>query len=132
MARTITRNSKIGLLLVIIFVLTLLSTPTLAAHKYPEKWYQQKWCEAVGGQVEAVMPDGTRCDCLTETHAIEFDFGPKWAEAIGQALYYGLQTGKRPGVVLILETEKDYKYWLRLNTTIKHYKLPIDTWSVED
>jgi hypothetical protein len=38
-------------------------------------WYQQKWCEARKGQVEVVLPDGTRCDCLTDTHAIEFDFG---------------------------------------------------------
>ena len=41
----------------------------------PEKWYQQKWCEAQKGRVEVVLSDGTRCDCVTETHAIEFDFG---------------------------------------------------------
>jgi hypothetical protein len=40
--------------------------------------------EAHRGQVEVVLPDGTRCDCLTETHAIEFDFGRGWGEAIGQ------------------------------------------------
>ena len=27
------------------------------------------------GQVEVMLPDGTRCDCVTDTHAIEFDFG---------------------------------------------------------
>jgi hypothetical protein len=47
----------------------------LAKREYPEKWYQQKWCEAHKGQVEVVLPDGTRCDCVTDTHAIEFDFG---------------------------------------------------------
>jgi len=67
------------------------------------KPYQEKWCTEHGGQVEVVLPDRTRCDCLTETHAIEFDFGKKWAEAIGQALYYAIQTGKKPGIVLILE-----------------------------
>ncbi len=82
------------------------------------------------GQVEVVLPDGTRCDCLTDTHAIEFDFGSKWGEAIGQSAYYALQTGKKAGVVLVLESVKDRKYWIRLNTTIKHYRLPIDTWSV--
>ena len=35
------------------------------------------------------------------------------------------------GIVLILETMKDRKYWIRLNTTIEHFNLPIDTWSVE-
>lgn len=76
------------------------------------------------------MPDGTRCDCLTETHAVEFDFGEKWSEAIGQSLYYSLQTGKKAGIVLIIETIKDRKYWIRLNTTIDQFKLPIDTWAV--
>ena len=69
-------------------------------------------------------------DCLTDTHAIEFDFGNKWAEAIGQALYYFIQTGKRAGVVLILKKQKDYKYWIRLNTIVEHYGLPIDVWKV--
>ena len=79
-----------------------------------------------------VLPDGTRCDCLTDTHAIEFDFGSKWTEAIGQSAYYALQTSKKAGIVLILETIKDRKYWIRLNTTIRQFSLPIDTWSVGD
>ena len=95
-----------------------------------EKWYQAIWCQDNNGQVEVVLPDRTRCDCLTDTHAIEFDFGNKWAESIGQALYYSIQTGKRAGVVLILEKQKDYKYWIRLNTIIEHYGLPIDVWKV--
>ena len=69
-----------------------------------------------------------RCDCLTETHAIEFDFGDNWAEAVGQSAYYGLQTGKKAGIVLILESMKDRKYWIRLNTTIEQFNMPIDTW----
>ncbi len=85
--------------------------------------------EANQGQVEVVLPDGTRCDCVTDTHAIEFDFGNKWTEAVGQSLYYSLQPGKKAGIVLILETMKDRKYWIRLNTTIEHFNLPIDTWS---
>jgi len=99
--------------------------------KKSEKYYQVAWCKDAKGQIEVVLPDKTRCDCLTATHAIEFDFGSKWAESIGQSLYYGLQTGKRPGVVLILKKQKDFKYWLRLNSTIQHYKLPIDTWKIE-
>ena len=38
--------------------------------------------------MEVVMKDGTRCDILTSTHAIEVDFAKKWAEAIGQSLNY--------------------------------------------
>ncbi len=102
-----------------------------AAAKHPEKWYQQKWCKEHGGKAEVRLPDGTRCDCIIETHSIEFDFGKKWAESIGQSLYYSLQTGKKAGVVLIVEDPGDYKYWLRLNSTIEHHGLKIDTWKTD-
>ena len=77
-----------------------------------------------------VLPDGTRCDCVTATRAIEFDFGGGWAEAIGQSAHYSIHTKKKAGIVLILENKKDRKYWIRLNTTIEHFNLPIDTWNV--
>jgi hypothetical protein len=102
----------------------------LAKREHPEKWYQERWCREQDGQIEVILPDKTRCDCVTDTHAIEFDFGNKWTEAVGQSLYYSLQPGKKAGVVLILENVKDRKYWIRLNTTIEHFNLPIDTWNV--
>ena len=76
------------------------------------------------------MSDGSRCDCLTATHAIEFDFASKWAESIGQALLYGEQTGRRPGVVLILEDEKDIHYVQRLLRVQRAYGLPLDVWII--
>ncbi len=63
---------KIALIFITIFLFPLL---LFAKREHPEKWYQEKWCEAYKGQVEVVLPDGTRCDCVTDTHAIEFDFG---------------------------------------------------------
>jgi len=102
----------------------------LGKREHPEKLYQQRWCEAHNGKMEVVLPDGTRCDCLTDTHAIEFDFGNNWAEAVGQSAYYALQTGKKAGIVLILENVKERKYWIRLNTTIQHFNLPIDFWNL--
>ena len=104
--------------------------PAQARHLHFEKYYQERWCKAHGGKMEVVLPDRTRCDCITSTHAIEFDFGSKWAEAIGQALYYSIQTGKKPGIVLILEKKSDSKYWERLNSVIEHYHLPVDTWKL--
>ncbi len=114
----------------LILFLVLFPSVCLAGHDHPEKYYQQLWCSEHNGKAEVRLPDGTRADCITSTHAVEFDFGEKWAESIGQSLYYGLQTGKKPGVVLILEKESDYKYWLRLNSTIEHYRLPIKTWEM--
>jgi len=111
----------------ILISILLLSRPVHADH-LPEKHYQAEWCDAQQGVTEYVLPDKTRCDCLTDDHSVEFDFGKKWAESIGQSLYYSLQTGKRAGIVLILETPAERRFWIRLNSTIEHFKLPIDTW----
>jgi hypothetical protein len=123
---------ELKIVLILWMVIFIFPAYVLAKRDKPEKWYQQKWCEERKGQVEVVLPDGTRCDCVTDTHAIEFDFGNNWAEAIGQSAYYSLQTDKKAGIVLILETMKDRKYWIRLNTTIEHFNLPIDTWSISN
>ena len=66
----------------IIITLFMLPAQVLAKREHPEKWYQERWCRERGGQIEVVLPDKTRCDCVTVTHAIEFDFGSNWAEAI--------------------------------------------------
>ena len=115
----------------VVFLISIcICTPCFAGHLHPEKWYQEQWCHEEQGQMEYVLPDKTRCDCMTHTHAVEFDFGVKWAEAIGQALHYAGTTGKRAGIVLILEGKKDCKYLIRLNSVIQHYELPIDVWTV--
>ena len=49
--------------------------------KQSERYYQEKFAREIGGQVEVVMKDGTRCDILTATHAIEVDFAKKWARS---------------------------------------------------
>lgn len=104
--------------------------PVLAKQAHPEKWYQSKWCAENQGKAEVVLPDRTRCDCLTEKHAIEVEFANKWKEAIGQSLHYSLQTGKRAGIVLIMEKQSDIKYWISLNKLIKAFNLPIDIWKI--
>ncbi len=81
--------------------------------------------------MEVRLEGGTRVDCLTNKHAIEYDWGAKWAEGIGQSLFYSLHTGKRAGIVLILKKPNDYRFFIRLNSTIMHHNLPIDTWIVE-
>ena len=117
--------------LTIITILLLISIPASAKRLHKEKWYQQIWCDQAKGEVEYRLPDKTRVDCLTSTHAVEHDFGTKWAEAIGQALFYSLSTGRRSGIVLIIDKEKGWRYWIRLNSTIDHFKLQIDTWWME-
>lgn len=96
-----------------------------------ERDYQKVWCARHSGQMEYRLPDATRVDCLTATHAVEVDFGKKWAEAIGQSLYYSSCTGKRAGVVLILDGESEFRFLRRLQATIKSAALPIDVWIVK-
>ncbi|BBO74418.1 hypothetical protein DSCW_18350 [Desulfosarcina widdelii] len=121
---------RLTMMVVALAVYASFCSAVIAARQQPESWYQQRWCDAQGGETEVILADRTRCDCLTASHAIEFDFGNKWAESIGQALYYSIQTGRRAGVVLILEKKSDRKYWIRLNTVIQQYNLPIDTWEM--
>ncbi len=79
-----------------------------------EKDYQNEWCRADFGVKEHVLPDLARVDCLTKEYAIEFDFAKKWAESVGQALYYGKETNRQPAVVLILDKPEDMKYVNRI------------------
>ncbi len=107
----------------------LLLLPAIAAaNPLPEKYYQEKWCADQAGQVEHILPDRTRVDCLTATHAVEVDFGKKWAEAIGQSLYYSHLTGLRPGVLLIVGPG-DSIHWLRTMMLAKKYG--IDVWTID-
>ena len=72
-------------------------------HEHNEESYQEAWCKRNNGISEFENKDFTRVDCLTKTHAVEFDFANKWHEAIGQALHYGVMTKRTPKVVLILD-----------------------------
>ncbi len=126
---SIVRRSVFELFFVIV-VFGMIAIPVEAKRRHPENFYQKHWCEKVGGIIEYRLKDRTRVDCLTSQYAIEFDFGSKWAEALGQALHYSLMTGKEPGIVLILENKKDRKYWRRLNKIIQRYGLKIKVWSI--
>ncbi len=114
----------------IIYVLfSLLITTSIAdAHLYKEKEYQKHWCSLNNGQTEVILQDNTRIDCLTKDYAIEFDFANKWAESIGQSLYYAACTDKKAGIVLIMENkQKDLKYLKRLKTISEKYNIQVWT-----
>ena len=112
-------------------LLALTLTASLGAARLNlESYYQDIAAEKYSGQTEVVLPDGTRCDIVTETHAIEVDFADKWAEAIGQSLNYSFQLNKKAGILLILESPKDEKHLIRVQSIIEHYKLPIDVLAI--
>lgn len=91
------------LLIQLIVLLSVVACARLSAANLLEKDYQKAFCKSIGGQTEYVLPDKTRVDCLTKEYAIEADFESKWAESIGQALYYATVTGKKPGILIIVE-----------------------------
>ncbi|KAF0145093.1 MAG: hypothetical protein FD156_1204 [Nitrospirae bacterium] len=105
--------------------LLLFCSAAAAAHLYPEKDYQRKWCAEHNGVTEHVLDDDARVDCLTDEYAIEFDFASKWAEAIGQSLYYAEKTGKKPGIVLILEKDGDKRHLRRLLKVSEKYHIRV-------
>lgn len=96
-----------------------------------EKDYVAAWCARESGITEYVLPDRARVDCLLKDYAIEFDFGKKWAESIGQALYYGLMTGRAPGVVLIVtDPLREFQFIARLRAVADRYGIRV--WIVGD
>lgn len=117
--------------LLVIAALFGLAAAAHARRLHLEEYYQAQWCAQQGGRAEVVLSDGTRCDCLTDTHAIEFDFANKWAEGIGQALHYASLTGKRAGLVLIIEKESDRRYLDRAQGVKAWHGLALDIWIVE-
>jgi len=96
-------------------------------HDHNEESYQQAWCDAHGGVMEYENSDFTRVDCLTKTHAVEFDFANKWHESIGQALHYATMTGKKAKVVLILDDPATQMvYFKRIKKIGKKYKFDVE------
>jgi len=108
-------------------IFSLLLTLSLEAkHLHKEKVYQEHFCQAYGGVTEYRLKDKTRVDCLIKDYAIEVDFASKWAESIGQSLYYASQTSRKPAVLLIMEDKKkDQKYLDRLENVSKRHNINI-------
>lgn len=85
-------------------------------------------------QTEVTLPNGTRADCISDTHAIEVEWTANWAEAIGQSLSYASSTGKKPGVFLICKSRESTckRHLDRMLSTIRAWGLGIEVWMVED
>lgn len=117
-------------ILVVMSCVFLISMTAHAKRLMHERWYQERWCAERGGVTEYTFQDRTRCDCLTATHAVEFDFADKWAEAIGQCLHYSSSSNKRAGIVLIMEKNSDIRFLERIQNVIRYNKLQIDIWLI--
>ena len=92
-----------------------------------EAFYSDKFCKEMSGMSEHVLKDLSRVDCLTDTHAYEFDWadGMKVYEAIGQSLYYASETGKEPGIYLLIRKKNSEKHIRKVKRVIEAFELPI-------
>lgn len=81
-------------------------------------------CQELKGKIEYVLADKTRVDCLTNEYAIEVDFAKKWAEAIGQSLYYAQMTGKKPAIGFIVG-DGDERYLKRVESVAEKFDIKI-------
>lgn len=70
-----------------------------------EAYWAQALSEHLGGRNEYSVKHG-RVDILTDSHAIEVDWLHKFHLGIGQALYYSMETGKPPGLAVIIRPER--------------------------
>jgi hypothetical protein len=82
------------------------------------------------GVTEYRLDDGTRVDILTDDYAIEVDWATKWAESVGQCLYYAEKTGKRPMSLLLIEDDADDKYVWRILRAVKDTNIEVRTYDM--
>ena len=92
-----------------------------------EDYYNRQFCAQESGQAEYSLPDRSRVDCLTDTHAFEADWadGLKVYESIGQSLYYAAETGKKPGILLLVRKKNSAKHIRKVKRVIESWNLPI-------
>lgn len=125
--------NKIMRFILLCLILSFSILPSFGKTQFKEKEYQDLWCQTNKGITEYRLDDGARVDCVTETYAIEFDFAHKWAESIGQSLYYSKKLCKKPGIVIIVENpQKDSRYLTRLKLITEEYGIKVWVMTPED
>lgn len=77
--------------------------------------------------VEVRLSDGCRVDLLTDSQAIEVDWAKKWAESIGQALYYSIGTDREPAVILLTRGPRDQRYVRRCQAVCDRVRITLYT-----
>jgi len=97
-------------------VCLIFQTPTPAWHELDwEKWILREGMFEVNRR-GFILPDRSEIDVESKDIAYEIDFANKWKEAIGQSLFYGISTGKRPGIILLMgkgNPDLERLYYLR-------------------
>lgn len=91
--------------------------------------HAQRIAEQWNAKTEVRLWDATRVDILTLTHAYEVDWAPKWAEGIGQSLYYGIVTEKKPGLILLTKRNEN-RFVYRAQTVCAKHDIKLVIWRI--
>jgi len=63
---------------------------------------------------------------LNDEYAIEVEWPRKWAEAIGQSLYYAAVTNRKPAIILLIKDKRsESRYIYRLQTVAAKHNIKI-------
>lgn len=116
----------------VLLVLIFCALPAVAGAGtlYPEKVYNEAWCGYLKGTIEYRFDDGTRVDCLLDHYAVEVEFAHKYLNSTGQANHYARKSGKKSGILLILEKESDVKYWNILKADLERNVTHMRMWCI--
>ena len=87
-----------------------------------ETYYSEILAHKLNGVTEYKVEGGS-VDILTSDYAIEVKRASKWKHSIGQALWYALQTNRKPGIILIMKSRKDRIHGIRLQSALDHANL---------
>lgn len=114
-------------------VLNLFRTP---AHAVTECEWARRIAKALHRNelpviVEQRLSDGTRIDLSLSSTAVEMDWAPKWAEAIGQALYYGIRSQKKSCCLLLVESACDEVHVKRCRLVARNNTPPLLVWTFD-
>ena len=84
-----------------------------------EEFFKNEIQKKIGGKLEYSVKNG-RVDLLTEEVAYEVTWASEWKDAIGKSLWYGLQTHRASGIILIVSDKSDEKYLSQLKSTLSY------------
>jgi len=97
-----------------------------------EAQHAKELAQELQGQTEVRLWDRTRVDILTKEYAYEVDWASKWAESIGQSLYYAELTGKKPGIILLCKKNEGRFIYRAQTVCAKHNIKLIIRWIKDD
>lgn len=118
--------------LIILFFIYLLLFKKRKKRKLLEKDYQEYFCKKFKGKIEHGLEDNEgRVDCILKEYAVEvkrLSNSGYWG-CIGQSLYYGIKTDKKPAILAIIEEDLDYKRLEKIKIVSKNHNIKL--WTID-